>query len=123
LATVLEEIGRRAPAATILVVGYPTILPSAGTGCAEAPLSAADVAYLNRTFQALNGMLETQARAAGDRFVNTATSSVGHDVCASPPDRWVEGKAPTSPAAAFHPNAAGMRNTGEQVLDALAPIR
>jgi lysophospholipase L1-like esterase len=123
LAAVLRDIGRRAPAATLLVVGYPTILPGSGAGCPEAPFSAGDIAYLNRTFRALDGMLEQQARAAGDRFVDTAASSVGHDVCAPPASRWVEGRAPSSPAAAFHPNAAGMRNTGEQVLDALRPSR
>jgi hypothetical protein len=31
----------------------------------------------------------------------------------------VEGRDPSSPAAAFHPNALGMRNVAALVLDAL----
>jgi hypothetical protein len=64
-------------------------------------------------------MIEQQARAAGARYVDTARDSVGHDVCARPGDRWVEGRTPASPAVAFHPNALGMRQTAREVLDAL----
>lgn len=119
LAAVLARIHQRAPGAKVLVVGYPTILPASGPGCPEAPFSAGDVAYLDQTFQALNAMVAQVAEAAGDRYVDTAGSSAGHDVCAAPGLRWVEGRSPTSPAAAFHPNAAGMRNSADQVLAAL----
>jgi lysophospholipase L1-like esterase len=120
LAEGLRLIGQRAPSARVLVVGYPTILPTDG-GCSQAPFSAGDIGYLNETFQALNAMIEQQARAEGARYVDTARDSVGHDVCAPPDRRWVEGRAPSPPAAAFHPNALGMRATARQVLDALLP--
>jgi lysophospholipase L1-like esterase len=116
LGDVLRQVKQRAPSARVLLVGYPTILPT-GNGCPEAPFSAGDTAYLNQTFQALNAMIEQQARAAGAHFVDTARESVNHDICASPNMRWVEGREPTSPAAAFHPNALGMRNTAHQVLN------
>lgn len=32
----------------------------------------------------------------------------GHDACAAPARRWVEGEVPASSAFMFHPNAAGM---------------
>jgi lysophospholipase L1-like esterase len=120
LAEALRLIGQRAPLARVLVVGYPTILPADG-GCPRAPFSAGDVGYLNQTFQALNAVIEQQARAAGARYVDTARDSVGHDVCAPPDRRWVEGRAPSPPAVAFHPNALGMRATARQVLAALLP--
>jgi lysophospholipase L1-like esterase len=120
LAEALRLIGQRSPSARVLVVGYPTILPAA-TGCAQAPFTAGDIGYLTQTFQALNAMVEQQARAAGARYVDTARDSAGHDVCAPPDRRWVEGRRPSPPAAAFHPNALGMRAIARQILDALLP--
>jgi lysophospholipase L1-like esterase len=118
LVAALGQVNRRAPHAKVLVVGYPTILPAHGGGCGEAPFSADDVSYLNQVFRSLNAMIEAQADVAGDHYVDTATSSVGHDICQAPGVRWIEGNEPTSPAAPFHPNVLGMRNTAAQVLGA-----
>jgi lysophospholipase L1-like esterase len=116
---VLERIRQRAPRARVLLVGYPTILAPGGAGCPEAPFSAGDTAYLYQTFQKLNSMLQRQAQAAGAQYVDTAASSMGHDICQPPGTRWIEGRAPTSPAIPFHPNALSMRNTANQVLAAV----
>jgi lysophospholipase L1-like esterase len=118
LLAVLRQVNQRAPQAKVLVVGYPAILPASGGGCSEAPFSAEDISYLNQVFRSLNAMLEAQADAAGDHYVDTATSSAGHDLCRAPGIRWVEGVAPDSPAAPFHPNALGMHNSAAQVLGA-----
>ena len=115
---VLAEIRRRAPGATVLVVGYPRTLPSLVGGCDEAPFSRADAAYLNDTLEALNTMLEQRAEVAGARFVDTASSSADHDICRPADLRWVEGATPESAAAPFHPNAKGMENTAGRVLTA-----
>ena len=115
---VLAEIRRRAPDATVLVVGYPRALPSLVGGCDEAPFSRADAAYLNDTLEALNTMIEQRADATDARYVDTASSSVDHDICSAPDIRWVEGVAPESAAAPFHPNAKGMENAAGQVLTA-----
>jgi lysophospholipase L1-like esterase len=120
VAAVLEEIDHRAPDATVLVVGYPTILPATGPGCFPVvPFSPGDVAYLRETEQHLNVMLAEQAQDAGAKFVDTYASSVGHDVCQLPGTKWVEGLVPTAPAAPVHPNALGMRNSARDVLTAL----
>jgi lysophospholipase L1-like esterase len=120
VAAVLAEVERRAPDAQVLVVGYPTILPAEGPGCYPVvPFSPGDVAYLRGLANSLNGMLAAQAEQADAEFVDTARSSVGHDVCALPGVKWVEGLVPTSPAAPVHPNARGMRNSADQVLTAL----
>jgi lysophospholipase L1-like esterase len=120
VAAVLREIGRRAPHATVLVVGYPTLLPDSGPGCYPlVPFTAGDVAYLRQTEQELNDMLAEQADRAGARYVDTYRSSVGHDVCKLPGTKWVEGLVPTAPAAPFHPNSLGMRNSARDVLAAL----
>ncbi|MDT7680972.1 MAG: hypothetical protein QOG57_1282 [Pseudonocardiales bacterium] len=122
VAAVLTRIKERAPSAKVLLVGYPTLFPAAAGGCPEAPFSAGDTAYLNQTFQSLNAMLRTQAGVAGARFVDTAESSTGHDICTPAGTRWIEGRNPTSPAAAFHPNALSMRNTAYQVVEALGAV-
>jgi lysophospholipase L1-like esterase len=121
VAAVLAAIQARAPEARVLVVGYPVILPAAGPGCWPLmPIAVGDVAWLRSTEGRLNAMLADQAAAAGATFVDTYTSSVGHDVCRLPGSKWVEGFVPTSPASAVHPNALGMANSARQVLAALA---
>jgi lysophospholipase L1-like esterase len=120
VAAVLAGIGDLAPVARILVVGYPVILPADGPGCWPLmPIAVGDVAWL-RTVQArLNAMLSDVAARAGATFVDTYSSSVGHDVCRLPGRKWVEGFVPTAPASPVHPNALGMANSAEQVLASL----
>ena len=117
VAAVLAAIRERAPDARILVVGYPVILPAAGPGCWPLmPIAVGDVAWLRTVEGHLNAMLAEQAAAAGATFVDTYASSVGHDVCRLPGNKWVEGLVPTAPASPVHPNALGMANSADQVL-------
>lgn len=117
---VLEVIGERAPAAKVFVVGYPTILPQSGSGCWPAvPITPTDVSYLRAKTQQLNAMLASAAAQRGAIYVDTYTSSNGHDVCKSASVKWVEGIVPVNPAAPVHPNANGMSNTGGVVLAAI----
>jgi hypothetical protein len=80
------------------------------------PVALGDVAWLRTVEGRLNAMLAGQAAAAGAIFVDTYTSSIGHDVCRLPGVKWVEGFVPTAPANPVHPNALGMANSAEQVL-------
>jgi lysophospholipase L1-like esterase len=117
VSAVLTAIRERAPGARILVVGYPVILPDRGPGCWPlVPIAVGDVAWLRSVQGRLNAMLAGEAARAGATFVDTYSSSVGHDVCRLPGRKWVEGFLPTAPAAPVHPNALGMENTAEQVL-------
>jgi lysophospholipase L1-like esterase len=120
VAAVLAAIRERAPAARVLVVGYPVILPATGPGCWPiVPIAVGDVAWLRTVEGRLNAMLAAQAQAAGATYVDTYSSSVGHDVCRLPGNKWVEGFLPTAPASPVHPNALGMANTAEQVVAAV----
>jgi lysophospholipase L1-like esterase len=120
VAAVLAAIRERAPVARVLVVGYPVILPAAGPGCWPLmPVAVGDVAWLRAVQARLNAMLAGQAAAAGATFVDTYTSSIGHDVCRLPGEKWVEGFLPTAPASPVHPNALGMANSARQVLATL----
>lgn len=118
---VLVETKRRAPRAKVFLVGYPTIIPETGNGCwPTVPIVAGDVSYLRGVAKALNTMLQERAVANGAYYVDTATSSIGHDMCSS--SRWVEAIIPTRDAAPVHPNAAGMRNTGNVVAAAINAV-
>ena len=121
IALVLAEIARRAPSATVLLVGYPAILPDAYDGCWPVmPIAWLDVRYLRDKQKELNAMLAQQAAAAGARYVDTYGPSLGHDACALPGGRWVEPVVPLAPAAPVHPNGAGMQATARAVVLALA---
>jgi lysophospholipase L1-like esterase len=116
----LRGIHARAPAARVLVVGYPVILPARGDGCwPQVPIAFGDVPYLRGVEKQLNSMLAAAAAANNAAFVNTYTASIGHDVCQATGVKWVEGLIPTSAAAPLHPNALGEKAMARQVLAAL----
>ena len=119
VAAVLAGIHQRAPQARVLVVGYPDILPSTGTGCwPVVPIARGDVPYLRGVELELNAMLAARAAAGNATYVDTYGDSIGHDFCQPTGVKWVEGLVPTSPAAPVHPNALGEQAMAQQVLAA-----
>ncbi|MDO8184881.1 SGNH/GDSL hydrolase family protein [Conexibacter sp. JD483] len=117
---VLDGIAARAPSAKVFVVGYPTVLPATGNGCwPTVPVLPTDTSYLRTKVAQLNAMLAASAASRGDIYVDTASSSVGHDFCKSASVKWVEGIVPVNTAAPVHPNQNGMANTGAVVLAAI----
>lgn len=115
VAAVVQGIHARAPQARVLVVGYPDGLPQNGTNCYPVvPFSDADVSWFNSLEIDLNGILAQAAGANAATYVNTFTSSLGHDACAGS-NAWVNGLIPTSAAYPLHPNAAGEANMASQV--------
>jgi lysophospholipase L1-like esterase len=120
VAAVIQGIHQRAPSARVLVVGYPDGLPVDGSNCWPlVPLSSGDIAYFNSLEQRLNSVLSQQASANGAKYVDTFTSSIGHDACKPPGVAWVNGIIPNSVAYPLHPNQAGEQNMANQVLAAL----
>ena len=65
-------------------------------------------------------MLAAQAASHGATYVDTYTPSIGHDVCASSSNRWVEPIIPGNTAAPVHPNARGMAGMAAAVTARLA---
>jgi lysophospholipase L1-like esterase len=120
LATVLKEVHRRAPNARVALVGYPSVLPASGPGCYPAvPITPGDVDYLRGVLTALNTRIQRSADAGSAVYVDTATSTVGHDVCQAPGTKWIEGLIPTAPAFPVHPNAQGSAALSRAVVAAL----
>jgi lysophospholipase L1-like esterase len=108
--TVIDTIHQLAPNARILMVGYPTAIRDGGCFPVQ-PLLAPDATYIQAKIDELNSVMAQQAAAHGAQYIDIRTSSVGHDACALPGQRWVEGLAPTSDAYPMHPNELSMQNT------------
>jgi lysophospholipase L1-like esterase len=116
VAAVIQGIHARAPQAEVMVVGYPDGLPTNGSSCWPlVPISAGDITYINGLETSLNSVLKTAAKAYGATYVDTFTSSIGHDACKAPGTAWVNGIVPTSAAFPLHPNKAGEQNMANQV--------
>lgn len=114
---VIQGIHARAPQAEVMVVGYPDGLPTNGSDCWPlVPISAGDITYINSLETSLNTVLRNAANANGAKYVDTFTSSIGHDACKSSGTAWVNGIVPTSAAFPLHPNQAGETNMANQVL-------
>lgn len=119
----LRGIHERSPNAKLLVVGLPTFLPEAPTDCwPNMPFSYGDVPYLSSLFRDLNTMLREQADGNGATFVDTDSSSKGHDMCQPVGQRWIEGLVPTDRAVPAHPNLAGTQNMSAQIVAALHAV-
>ena len=120
VAAVLTGIHDAAPSARVLVVGYPDILPTTGHGCWPlVPFAFGDVPYLRGIEIDLNQMLARTAAANNAVFVDTYKATIGHDACAAPSVKDVEGLIPASPAYPFHPNRRGELVMADQVVAAL----
>jgi lysophospholipase L1-like esterase len=115
---VIQGIHTRAPQAEVMVVGYPDGLPTHGSCWPLVPISSGDVTYIDSLETALNAVLKQAAAAAPQyaKYVDTFTSSVGHDACKAPGTAWVNGIVPTSAAFPLHPNQAGEQNMATQLL-------
>lgn len=115
----LHQIHVLSPAAKVLVVGYPDILPQSGNCWPSVPLTTGDTAYLNGVEKELNAMLSSQAAANGAVYVDTYTPSIGHDACKSSSVRWVEPVLPESDAFSVHPNEKGMSEEAKLLESAM----
>jgi hypothetical protein len=100
----------------VMVVGYPDGLPTNGSNCWPlVPISSGDITYFNSLETSLNTVLRDAANGNGAKYVDTFTSSIGHDACKGSA-AWVNGIVPTSVAFPLHPNQAGEQNMANQVL-------
>jgi len=112
--TALDEVRRRAPHARIVVTGYGTYIRAGGCHPVQ-PIWGRDADYLQASVNLLGATAKAEATKRGATFVDLAAVSAGHDTCAPPADRYLEGLIPTTIAAPLHPNAAGMKAFGAAV--------
>ncbi len=120
VADILDDIARRAPDATILLVGYPRLLPET-RGCPDVlPIAKGDQEFIRRMVEMLDDAMRSAAERAEVEFVDVYAASEGHDMCSDEP--WVNGakEDPDTEASPYHPQPAHQRAVADLVLDALA---
>ena len=125
LVAALTAVHKKAPAATVVILGYPEILPPRWIpGCAGVmPIAQGDVPWLHRQQDVLNAVVRKAAQRTGARFVDMAPSSTGHDACEGPLRRWIEPAVGFVNAFPVHPNATGEAAMASQTLRQLGLLR
>ena len=102
---VVRAIGRKAPNAQILLVGYPQLLPAEGTCRNKLPLAVGDYAYTRDLNLRLSNAVRKGGVKAGAEFVDLVEASQGHDICSKEP--WVAGiRGAPKRAMGLHPYPA-----------------
>jgi lysophospholipase L1-like esterase len=115
---VVTAISERAPDARILLVGYPQIIPTAGTCRARLPLAIGDYAYTLDLNLSLAKAVRNGGVSAGAEYVDLVTASQGHDICSDKP--WVAGiRGKDNKAAGLHPYPLEQEAVAGLVLDHL----
>lgn len=98
-----NEIRTAAPAARVVVAGYPRVFM--GEDCnALTWFSPAEQTRLNQTADQLNAVLRQAASSAGFAFADPTQAFIGHAVCDDP--EWINGLSNPIPES-YHPNLAG----------------
>ena len=120
LVKALSAVRAKAPHASIVILGYPQILPSTFSAACYAltGISAGDLPWLNNQQQVGNDVVRRAAAATGARYVDTYTPSAGHDECAGA-DRWMEPLTEHNNAFPIHPNATGEAHLASETLAAI----
>jgi lysophospholipase L1-like esterase len=118
LVNALTAVRQKAPAATVVILGYPQILPATGQlSCYSVmPISMGDVPWLKHQQDVLNGVVRQAALETGARFIDMAPSSAGHDACEPVGQRWIEPAVNPINAYPVHPNAQGEAAMAAQTL-------
>ncbi len=123
LVRALTAVHEKGPLATVVILGYPRILPDTGQpACYPAmPIAMGDVRYLTSIEKALDDAVEKAAAATGTRFIDMWRSSATHDACQPRGVRWIEPFNGPVNAAPVHPNALGEAALAAQTLLQLGP--
>jgi lysophospholipase L1-like esterase len=119
MATTLQAIKTAAPKARVIVLPYLRVMPASATPCPpEVPMGATELKYLVGYGDQLHAVIKKSAADAKVDFVDSYPPK-GHDACAAPTKRWVEGEVPSPTAFPFHPNALGMKVQADMILKRL----
>lgn len=119
LDAVYREVRTRAPAATVIVLGYPRLFT--GASCeAAGSFAPASLSALNEIADLLRDTVRNRVRSAGRgfRFKDAIPPFAGHAICSTQP--WLHGL--ISPINdSYHPNRIGQsRGYARLVLRAMA---
>jgi lysophospholipase L1-like esterase len=118
VATAIEDVQKKAPHATVVLVGYPRIVPDSGSCPSRLPLPDAMLERLRQALALMNDEWQKVAKATGADYVDMYAVSKGHDICSADP--WIDGgrNAPGQ-ASALHPFRAYHRAVARAVVKVL----
>jgi lysophospholipase L1-like esterase len=116
--TLIDQLRAAAPRARIVMVGY-GIFIRAGGCFPEQPILARDANYLQAKVDELDDRQRQLATEKGIEYFDTRSISQGHDMCAVPAERYVEGFRSTNDSAPLHPTALGAAALGNALTDYL----
>jgi lysophospholipase L1-like esterase len=121
LVEALTAVRQKAPLATVVILGYPRVMPPTGMPACYAamPISMGDVPYVNHWEDVLNGAVEKAAAETGAHFIDMSSASTGRDACQPTGQRWIEPVNGAINADSVHPNAAGETAMATQTLNQL----
>ncbi len=117
---VLDEVRKRAPEASVLVVTYLRLMPP-DSPCSLTPFADRDVLWFAGVEKRLSDAMASAAKQRDLDVVDAHELSENHDIC-SGRDAWVNGPRPKNlDGLLFHPNGAGERALAKAVGDRLRP--
>ena len=119
LVKALQDVHARAPQATVSILDYPWIVPTAGRCFPQLPIADGDVPYLRSLQTTLNDAVRRAAAVTGSRYVTFAGVSEGHDACKPLGTRWIEPVVGTTNPVIVHPNALGESKMADQTMAVL----
>ncbi|MEV4348699.1 SGNH/GDSL hydrolase family protein [Actinoplanes sp. NPDC049596] len=100
-------IKAKAPAARVIVLGYPILFDTSSASCGLAGMSLTKRRALNEGAQVLDDLIRDRAQAAGFTWSDVRDEFQGHGICSSSP--YLNGLTLLPPQNSFHPNANGYR--------------
>jgi lysophospholipase L1-like esterase len=107
----IDGVRGKAPKARIILVGYGVFVRPGGCFPGQ-PVLPGDSDYLQSKLNELDDRQRQLAAEKGIDYFDTRLLSRGHDMCAPPGDRYIEGYAATGPAIPLHPTAFGAASVG-----------
>lgn len=118
---ILKRVHKRAPHATVLLIGYPRILPD-GMACRDLPpQTPADVQVAADALTSLNTVMSAAADATDTYFVDLSAATAGHEICTDEP--WINGiRNSPDRAVALHPFRIEQDTAAQLVVRRLSSI-
>lgn len=115
-ATMIDQIRAKAPRARIIWVGYGIFIRSGGCFPGQ-PVLPLDSDYLQAKLSELDDRQRQLAAEKRVDFFDTRGMSQGHDMCAPPAERYIEGYLTQNDAVPLHPTALGATAVGNALTD------
>jgi hypothetical protein len=105
-----------APKATIVVVGYPQLMPASGLCNGLPNITSVQLGYAYTVLDTLNGLLRSAAQQTGSSYIDVADLSKDHTVCSSQP--WINPYTVTKgKAQSLHPLPVEQKAVADAIVD------